>query len=143
MLVLDETMKEKLKSISTDLNEQSTALTSGFKEVEDLLIRLNLGVTAWATEPINDKGIIYKFGFCKIKNKWQLVCRKEDMSHDNNKNSYGLLKTISWMPRHIRVQAASRLDDLIQQIIAKASLFNGDIEKALSNIKDATDRISK
>ena len=136
MFTLDETMTEKLQQISNNLNEQSTALTDRFKEVEKMLSQLNLGVTAWASKPIIDKGITYKFGFCKVKNEWKLVCKKEEEGDGVLHGSYGLLSTITYMPRHIRIEAASRLEDLVQQIIKKAELFSHDILGALENIKE-------
>ena len=142
MFALDAATTERLQQISDDLNEKSTALTDGFIEVETMLADLKLGVTAWASEPIVDRGTTYIFGFCKIKNEWRLVCKKEDIDNaDKIHNSYGLLKTISYMPRHIRIEAANRLEDLVQQIISKAESFNTDISNALDNIKGATEKV--
>jgi len=144
MFSLDETTTDKLKQISDDLNTQSTALTDGFNIIEHELANLKLGVTAWAKEPIKDKGDTYLFGFCKIKGEWKLVCKKEQVQITTNfkHGSYGLLKTISWMPRHIRIIAASRLEDLVNQIIITAESFNDDIKTALSKIKSTTDGIN-
>ena len=142
MFALDDATTEKLKKISSDLNEQSSALTEGFKEVEEMLASLKLGVTAWATEPIKDRDKSYEFGFCKIKNRWHLVCKEIVPEVYRNSNSYGLLKTITYMPRHIRIEAASRLEDLVQQIIAKTEEFSSDIKGALENIKGVSEIIS-
>lgn len=129
--------KERLEKIAEDLQVNSEVLNNEFIQIEQKLANMNLGVTAWANDTIGspDKKQ-YKFGFCKLKNDWKLVCREvsSDNGKDSDKGKYGLLSPITFMPRHVRVQAGAIIGQVIENINKKAEVYSKEMKASSKNI---------
>ncbi len=143
MIEIQKETLDYLVEISKELNRQTTELNSSFLTIEKKLADMKLGVSGWSNKIIGVKEELntgYKFGFCRVgKDGWKLVCRKiqldsnKDASSDNDSN-YGFLEHIITMPRSIRLEASTLIEEVIQDLIHRANLFSKDVNEALENL---------
>ena len=116
---------EQLNKISDDLNTTTTELNEMLKSIENNLIEMKLGVSAWTESTIkipstNGGNVEYKLGFCRIKDEWKLVCQKVD-------GHTGRLIPLLYSSRIIRMEACKSIDELLARLIEKASKFLSDV----------------
>lgn len=131
---------------SNDLKDKTEKLNECFEYVEKCLNDMNLGITEWTDGYVGvdyKHNFGYKFGFCKVNNRWKLVCRKvelgENFPNDKDKK-YGLLEYVTGMPRSIRIEASEKIENLLKKIIKRADRYAKDIDYAVHNF-DNTEKI--
>ena len=150
MLEIQKETLDQLTEVSRHLNQQTTDLNNSFYTIERKLCSMKLGVSGWANKLVGVKeeaGTGYKFGFCRVgKEGWKLVCRKvtlglEELEDDRGKISYGLLEPITAMPRAIRLEASTLIDEVIKDLISRAQTFSNDVDIALDNLSDVDSQL--
>lgn len=130
---------EKLSQISDDLNTTTTELNEMLKSVENNLIEMRLGVSAWTESTVkipspNGGNVEYKLGFCRIKDEWKLVCQKID---GNTGRSEGRLIPLLYSSRIIRMEACKSIDELLNKLIEKASKFLNDVHEVKTTLDES------
>jgi len=135
----------ELKNISDNLKNKTIELSDMFENVEEKLNLLNFTLTEWSDTLIGvreNDNYAYKFGYCKVKDDWKLVCRRVRTDRPDNNKRYGLLEFITGMPRGIKIEAAGCLENLLEKIIKKALRYTKDIEEAKNNIEKSSKVLS-
>lgn len=130
------------------LNIETIALQHHFSEIEEKLSDICLFVTAWAEDLIGvmqSKQIAYKFGYCKLRGRWQFVCKRVDLDEQGEYNravferkglSLGLLQPIGTMPRQIQCEAAELMPNLLMQLQRASGKIVGSVQLAIDNLKE-------
>lgn len=137
---------------SDTLNVRTIELQHSFDQVEEKLADICLFVTAWADGLIGvrkSKGEAYRFGYCKMRQKWQLVCKKLAIDEDGNYDtkmfedgadvSYGLLHPINNMSRQIKCEAAELMPNLLDRLQKASGKIAFNVQIAIDNLKLAKD----
>ena len=146
-LVVNEQL-ENLSLVAERLRVSTDELHDKFRQIEESINKMGLGVTAWADTLIGvnkNQNSAYKVGYCRIgrgKNKvWGFCLRSVTIDNDGNecpdqRNGYGLLLPISNITRALRVEASEVIDEIIMHLISKAELFLNDVKYAHQNLDD-------
>jgi hypothetical protein len=132
---------KKLKSETDALNEVITNLNRRLAETE-------IGISTW-TALLDDRERTaitadeiqlrlrsgWQLGYCKVGDAWTIAVKQVEWQLDDSgnfdhdvyeKDPISLLKA----PRHIRVEPAAHLEDLVESLSRKAKEFIANIEKA-------------
>jgi hypothetical protein len=160
--MVDANEFEQLSILSQQLNEQSETLNDTIEEWNKRLEALRLGITVWLDfDPLTTTGVYYEpdengnrwkkrddvvLGYDRIDGRWQLAVKEvylvwsqdrrgeEQVEYDSPQEVTRLLSS----SRELRMQAMSKLDELVRRIkreltrrlevVAKAQKL-GEIEK--------------
>jgi hypothetical protein len=135
----------KLSSLSKNLNEASDALTAELNSVETALNKLKLGVSAWVQIRTEELGSgetgISSLGYYKLGGKWGLVLYQylDGMQDDSDDGVIPLREA----PRDLRIEAAEKLDDLLEKLAEQASKTTDRVARTAAQAKEIASALSK
>ena len=127
---IEDSSLEKLKENSINLNKSTDELNKIITEIENRLIDMKLGVTAWVEKPVVINSIDgedreYFIGFTRFNFDWRIV----SMIKKDNKPSKNIVPLL-YTNRVVRMAACSVLEDLILALNEKTEKFISDVNNA-------------
>jgi hypothetical protein len=134
----------QLKVASTFLNQASDKLNDSASKFNAAIKKLGLGISSWVEfdgDRNPDNGVAWHedVGYTKIGGKWGLAIRSVTIdSNDPPDNEYW---PFSEAPRGLRIKAAPRIPDLVDQLIQDAAKTTKEISRHTRNIDALTEAI--
>lgn len=148
---LNEVALDKLNQISQSLNESTNELNNTIKIIEERLVSMSLGVSAWTDNSIsvefNGNKNFYKIGFCRFKDnkqnkeEWRIVYQKVYQGQGDKKDGY--VSPLLYSPRIIRMEGCKLIDELINKLLEKAEKFLTDISDTNESLSTSAAAIQK
>jgi hypothetical protein len=113
----------QLSAIASDLNSVSDQLGKSIAEIDDVLKKLNLGVSVWVTIVADEDVPFYwteDLGYSKIDGKWGISLRSVSGNYSEDSE-----RVESWLfndaPRALRLSAISKLPELLKKLSEEAA----------------------
>jgi hypothetical protein len=135
---------QQLPAAAASLNFASDELAKSVNDLDAILKRFSLGVPAWVTfasygaEPSYHMDSI---GYAKVGGRWGLAIRTVDGDERAPEDDVE-----QWLfsdaPRHLRVRAADKIPDLLEELIARAAETAKSITEKASDVRAVTTAMS-
>jgi hypothetical protein len=112
-----------LSASASEVNKASSELASAVSHLDEMLKRLNLGITGWvvirsrnAEPPQYDD---YELGYARVNSKWGLAIRRihGDPDHEDVEGPWAF----SDAKRELRIGAVDKIPELLEKLAQKAA----------------------
>jgi prefoldin subunit 5 len=135
-----------LSSVASELNSASDELVATISELNEALKALNLGISAWVELASGgDDGGNYwwtrDLGYAKLRNEWGIALRKVSGDTGNEQNEVKEEWTFAEAPRWMRIDAVSRIPDLLEKLTKEAEGAAKKIRKKTAEAKAITQAV--
>lgn len=135
---IEDSSLERLRENSSNLNKSTDELNTLITNIENKIIDMKLGVTAWVEKPIvinstEGEAREYYIGFTRCNNfDWRIV----SMMKKEGKQSKNLVPLL-YTNRVIRMSACEVLEDLILALNEKTEKFISDVNDARARVENS------
>ena len=134
---------QQLPATATSLNSASDLLAKSVNDVDANLKRFSLGVPAWVTFASYGEDPYYHtedIGYSKIGGRWGIALRtvKGDLRGDEDVEQW----LFNDAPRHLRVEGADKLPDLLEELIKKAAEMAKSITEKAGDVSAVAEAMS-
>lgn len=117
---------DKLKDSATRLNEASDQFGVVILKLEEQMKKMHLGVSGWVDITVTEHGT-RGFGYARFNKKWGFAVRVVTVEGADRKEE-------SWAfndsPRWLRVEAVTKLPELLAHLVAQADTMISVMQKA-------------
>jgi hypothetical protein len=112
-----------LSTSATEVNKASAVLASAVSQLDEMLKRLNLGITGWVvirsrgTEPPEYDD--YELGYARVNSKWGLAIRRVhgDPDHEDVEGPWAFNDA----KRELRIGAVDKIPELLEKLAQKTA----------------------
>jgi hypothetical protein len=133
-----EVAAQKIPALSASLNTVSDQLAKSVNELDGILKRFGLGIPVWvvfnqrAEIPYYDNDEI---GYAKIGGRWGISIRTFQGTEERGQPTIVEQWPFNEAPRHLRVQGAEKLPDLMEAMVTNATEMEKRIVERTSDVK--------
>ena len=138
---------KQLSQVAVDLNTASDELSKPIYIWEAALKRLNLGVPAWVDLSSGDDRAGYWWdrgvGYTKLKDRWAIALRTREGHHAADDGPSEELWPFNDAPRWMRIEAVSKLPDILEALLKQAEDTTQKIRKKIAQANELAEAIGK
>jgi len=134
---------QKLPATATSLNSASDELAQSVNELDAVLKRFSLGVPAWVISashgPEGTFGYdLEEIGYAKISGRWGVAIRTRRGDERFDESEEVEQWVFNEAPRFLRVAAANKIPELLEELITKASKMAESISEKVNDVRVVT-----
>jgi hypothetical protein len=133
------TTYKQLASAAVDLNAASDDLGKPIYACEASLKKLNLGIPAWVELSGADSGGRWwdrSLGYTKLKDRWGIALRTREGRHGDDGSDEEELWPFNDAPRWMRIEAVTKLPDLLEELLRQAKATTQQIKKKIAHANE-------
>ena len=131
-----------LSTAAINLNQASDEFGRTISTLDEALLNLNLGVSAWVTicgnTVTNGDYWSRDIGYAKVRTKWGIALRKTsgNLNYEGENDDVDEQWLFNDAPRWMRVESIDKIPDLLQKLIKQADETTARIKKKMAEAKE-------
>lgn len=139
---------KQLSQAATDLNAASDDLARPIVACESVLKKLNLGLSAWVEISSGGSSPLFwdrSIGYTRLSDRWAIAIRTREGQEDAHDDDQ--IEVEMWAfndaPRWMRIEAISKLPDLLEALLKQAVDMTQKIRKKTVQANELIEAISR
>ena len=125
----------KLAASATELNAVSDELSKSIHAIDEVLKKLNLGVSTWKKFAETTNPVTFwsrSIGYARVSARWGLAIRADYGCYDDPESEQEEVWRFNDAPRSYRLEALAKLPELLDQLAETSGKVAGQLKERVA-----------